>query len=85
MLASQLPDDALARVASKFKLGTKDAFLKPDMVSVYLFSEDGTVESILDREEAVIDLGSFSGPTEYMANLVNVIIDEQESTRHNSK
>ena len=33
----------------------------------------GEVEDILDRDQGIIDLTSFSRPTEYMANLVNAI------------
>ena len=50
-----------------------ESFLSPDQVSAYLFKESGEVEDILDREQGIIDLASFSRPTEYMANLVNAI------------
>ncbi|MFI5458043.1 MAG: AAA family ATPase [Isosphaerales bacterium] len=73
MQASQLGERAKQAIAPKFKLGMHEAFLSPDEVSVYLFNESGVVENILDREQGIIDLTSFSGPTEYVANLVNAI------------
>jgi hypothetical protein len=73
MQASRLGEKAKKAVASKFKLGMPEAFLSPDDVSVYLFKESGELEDILDREQGIIDLTSFSRPTEYMANLVNAI------------
>ena len=73
MQASRLSKGAKQAVASQFKLRTPEVFLSPDQVSVYLFNESGEVADILDREQGIIDLTSFSRPTEYMANLVNAI------------
>jgi hypothetical protein len=73
MQASQLGERAKQAIAPQFKLGMPEAFLSPDEVSVYLFNESGVVEDILDRKQGIIDLTSFSRPTEYMANLVNAI------------
>jgi hypothetical protein len=73
MQASRLGEGAQRTIASQFKLRMSESFLSPDQVSVYLFKESGEVEDILDREQGIIDLASFSRPTEYMANLVNAI------------
>jgi AAA domain, putative AbiEii toxin, Type IV TA system len=73
MQASGLGEKAKKAIAPKFKLGLDEAFISPENVSVYLFSESGVVENILDRDLGIIDLTSFSRPTEYMANLVNAI------------
>ncbi len=73
MQASQLTDAGQEGIVPKFKLGIKEAFLTPAQVSTYLFTEAGTVEDLLDREQGIIDLSSFSDPTEYMQNLVNEI------------
>jgi hypothetical protein len=78
MQASRLSEDAKQTVAPKFKLGMAQAFLSPDDVSVYLFNESGVVEDILERDHALIDLRSFSRPTEYMANLINAIWKAQD-------
>jgi len=73
MQASQLGENARQAIAPKFKLGMHEAFFPPEDVSVYLFNESGVVDDVLDRERGIIDLTSFSRPTEYMANLVNAI------------
>jgi hypothetical protein len=73
MQASQLRGDARRLIAQRFKLGMHEAFLSPEEISIYLFTERGEVEDILDRDQGMIDLTSFSHPTEYMANLVNAI------------
>jgi hypothetical protein len=73
MQASQLCERGKGAIASRFKLETTEAFLSPTDISVYLFNESGEVGDILDREQGMIDLSSFSRPTEYMANLVNAI------------
>jgi AAA domain, putative AbiEii toxin, Type IV TA system len=73
MQASGLGEKAKKVIAPRFKLGMPEAFISPEDVSVYLFPESGVVENILDREQGIIDLTSFSRSTEYMANLVNAI------------
>jgi hypothetical protein len=73
MQASRLGEKSREAIAPQFKLGRPEAFLSPEEISVYLFQESGVVEDILDRDQGVIDLTSFSRPTEYMANLVNEI------------
>jgi AAA domain, putative AbiEii toxin, Type IV TA system len=73
MQASGLGEKAKKAIAPKFKLGLDEAFISPENVSLYLFPESGVVENILDRNLGIIDLTSFSRPTEYMANLVNAI------------
>jgi AAA ATPase domain len=73
MQASRLSENAKQIIAPKFKLGMAEAFLSPEDVSAYLFDESGAVDDILDREQGIIDLASFSRPTEYMANLINAI------------
>ena len=42
----------------------ENALISPDKVSVYWFKEDGTVEDILDRENAFVDWRTFSEVTE---------------------
>ena len=73
MQASQLNNEAANAVEPKFKLGSKDAFLSPEKVGAYYFSETGDVQDILSRDQGVIDLDNFSGPTEYLMNLINSI------------
>jgi hypothetical protein len=73
MQASRLGEEGRKSIAPQFKLRMSEAFLSPDDVSVYLFNESGDVSDILDRDQGIIDLASFSNPTEYMANLVNAI------------
>jgi AAA domain, putative AbiEii toxin, Type IV TA system len=81
MQASRLGDEAKRAISEEFKLGRPEAFLPPDDVAVYLFNESGKVEDILDREQGIIDLSSFSRPTEYMANLVNAIWRAEEDSK----
>jgi hypothetical protein len=81
MQASRLSAEAKRAIAPEFKLGISDSFLVPEDVAVYLFNESGKVEDILDREQGIIDLSSFSRPTEYMANLVNAIWRAEEDSK----
>jgi NTP pyrophosphatase (non-canonical NTP hydrolase) len=56
-------------LARRFKLGTKDAFLIPDRLAVYLFQESGEVADAFDREARSIDWGTFSKVTDEVTNL----------------
>jgi hypothetical protein len=84
MQASRLGETGKNSIASRFKLGMSEAFLSPDDVSVYLFNESGDVDDLLDREQGMIDLTSFSRPTEYMTNLVNAIWDAVDNEAHDT-
>lgn len=75
MKASKLPVQSAESIAGEFKMGRSDAFISPDNVSAYYFGESGEVESIIDRNNASIDLGSFSDPTEYVMNLYGYMCD----------
>jgi hypothetical protein len=79
MQASQLGESGKKSIAPRFKLGMSDAFLSQKDISVYRFNESGEVDDILDREQGVIELSSFSRHTEYMANLVNAIWDAADN------
>ncbi len=59
------PDD----LASMFYLKTKDAFIAKDKVSVYLFSDNGEVKSILDSKTGIIDWETFSSVSEEISEL----------------
>lgn len=59
------PDD----LASLFYLKTKDAFIAKDKVSVYLFSDNGEVKSILDSKTGIIDWGTFGSVSEEISEL----------------
>ncbi len=82
MQASKLNERAQEEVASDFKLRTKDAFLSPENVAVYLFSGNGQVkiENILDRDSGTINLDNFSESTGYMVNLINYLDRARERT-----
>ncbi len=78
MQASRLSERAKEAIAPKFKLGNPHSFVSPEEVSAYLFTESGAVEDILDRKDGIIDLQTFSRPTDYMVNLVNGIWRAQD-------
>jgi len=78
MQASRLSSRAKQAMAPRFMLGNPRSFVSPEDVSAYLFTKSGAVEDLLDRREGIIDLQTFSRPTDYMVNLVNGIWRAQE-------
>ena len=77
MQASRLTETMQESVSERFKLGSTEAFLDPEKVSVYHFSEERNVESVLSRDDALIDLSSFSNPSDYTSNLYSVLLDAE--------
>jgi hypothetical protein len=77
MQASRLSETMQESVRERFKLGSTEAFLDPEKVSVYYFSEEGKVERVLDRGDALIDLSSFSNPSDYTSNLYSVLLEAE--------
>lgn len=76
MEAGRLSPERQAAVAPKFRLGTPDAFLDPEQVATWLFTERGTVENAFDRANRSIDWQTFSAATDDMANLYSELLIE---------
>ena len=72
--AAHLPDARQDEMASRFKLGTKEAFVPLENVSTYLFSDDGDVTDILNREERDIDWSTFGKTSDRVGNLYSEIL-----------
>jgi hypothetical protein len=77
--ASTVPPERQDALARSFKLGTKDAFLIPDRLAVYLFQESGEVADAFDREARSIDWGTFSKVTDEVTNLYGEILEAKRS------
>lgn len=76
MEAGRLSPERQQAVAPKFRLGTADAFLDPEQVATWLFTEHGTVENAFDRKHRSIDWQTFSAATDDMANLYSELLVE---------
>lgn len=76
MEAGRLSPERQQAVAPKFRLGTADAFLDPEQVATWLFTEHGTVENAFDRKQRSIDWQTFSAATDDMANLYSELLAE---------
>jgi hypothetical protein len=80
--ASLIDDELQDSFAGKFKLNTKDAFISPDKVAVYDFSEEVAgkggvkVKDIFDRENRIIDWSTFGNVSDYTSNLYADLIDK---------
>lgn len=79
MAASQVPVDRQDRLAQKFTLKTREAFITSDKVSVYDFEEKspgGPVEvrDVLDRQEGLIDWSTFSRQSNRVSSLYNDVL-----------
>lgn len=74
--AAHLPQAKQDRIASRFKLGTKEAFVPAEKVSVYLFGEDGRVRDVFDRERRNIDLSTFGTTSDRVDNLFSDVLEE---------
>ena len=81
--ASQLPADAQESISASFKLKRKDAFLEPEAVSTYHFTEAGNVIDIFNRAESLIDLSSFSEASNYVTNLYGKILEKRHDSTAN--
>jgi len=57
------------RIEKEFFLKSKEAFLSPDDLGVYLFNKDGEVADILDREENTIDWETFGKVTQKVSDI----------------
>jgi len=81
--ASQLSADAQESISASFKLKRKDAFLEPEAVSTYHFTEAGNVIDIFNRAESLIDLSSFSEASNYVTNLYGKILEKRHDSTAN--
>jgi len=75
--ASQAPIDAHKGIAERLTLRDERAFLNPDSVSIYQFTDSGRVIDLFDRETRVFDLATFSTTSNYVANLYADILDRK--------
>jgi len=73
--AAHLPEAKQDEIAPRFKLQTKEAFVPSEMISVYLFDENGRVSDLFDREERDIDWSTFGNTSDRMSNLFNEILE----------
>jgi ABC-type multidrug transport system ATPase subunit len=72
MEGCKLPDDKKSEMAQYTKLGDAGAFISEDKVAVYLFGEDGNVQSLVN--DNAIDLESFATETDYLSDLYSRIV-----------
>jgi len=56
------------------------AVVDPNDVAVYLFTEEGKVTDVFDRDEGVLDLRTFSESSDYVSNLYSTILRLQAET-----
>ncbi|ODS39469.1 hypothetical protein BEH94_07970 [Candidatus Altiarchaeales archaeon WOR_SM1_SCG] len=56
-------------IEKEFFLKSKEAFLSPDDLGVYLFNKDGKVTDILDRKEKTIDWETFGKVTQKVSDI----------------
>lgn len=73
--AADLPEAKQEEVATRFKLGTKAAFLASEKVATYLFAEDGSVTDLMDRERRLINWATFGDTSDYMGNVYSEILE----------
>jgi hypothetical protein len=71
--AADVPSDKQDELAQKFILKTKESFLKPDKLAVYLF-QDGEAKSIYDKEKRSIDWSTFADQSDIVGNLYSDIL-----------
>lgn len=74
-VAAGLPEAKQGQIASRFKLGTKEAFVPAEDVSAYLFNQDGHVEDVFDREEGDIDCSTFGRASDHVDNLFGDVLE----------
>ena len=67
--ASKLPADRRESVVKRLKLGSEEAILPPESVATYLFDTNGKVTDIYNRDEGIIDWGTFGGESDWVGNL----------------
>ncbi|WP_290596157.1 MULTISPECIES: AAA family ATPase [unclassified Archaeoglobus] len=56
-------------------MGYREAFISPNDVEVYFFTEDGYVKSILDVEERIIDWETFSKVSDKISIIYNKLLE----------
>jgi predicted ATPase len=72
--AARLPEAAQEAMQARFKLGTKGAFLDPEKLAVYFFSEDGQVRDAFNRETLSLDWSTFGKQSDYLSELYNELL-----------
>jgi len=79
--ASKLTLDGQRAIEAEFKLGSREAFLSPEKVSIQFFQEDNgavSVHDVFDLATAAIDWSTFSRPSEYLSTLYRKILSREE-------
>ena len=73
--AAQLCEEKQERIAGRFKLATKEAFVPVENVATYLFEDTGDVKDVFNRETRIIDWSTFGKPSDLVANLYSDILE----------
>ncbi|HEY1603525.1 MAG TPA: AAA family ATPase [Pirellulales bacterium] len=78
MEASSLSAAKQATVASQFKLGDQRAFISQDKVAAYWFRDNGTAVPVLNKQERLVEMETFSDTSDYTANLYAHLLDQND-------
>jgi hypothetical protein len=77
MAAARVPAKRQAKLASRFRLGCREAFLPSHKVAAYSFLPEARkvkVSDVLDREEDAIDWRTFSRVTDELGDLAGYVL-----------
>lgn len=77
--AAELPEARQGEIESRFRLGTRDAFVPADKVATYHFSTDGHVTDTFNRDDRIIDWTTFGKTSDFVTNLYGDILERQRS------
>jgi hypothetical protein len=84
MEAAELSQEKQSDIASRFKLGGKDAFISTENVACYEFSEDGKIRDRLGRSDRIIDWSTFGDVSDRISNLYTDILDASRLEHHDA-
>lgn len=79
MEASKLSPSAQQAVVERFKLADTRAFISPDSVAAYWFTDDGEVRDVLDESQGIMEMETFADASDYVSNLYAELLEQQDA------